>query len=214
MAPSFFSNQNGFEELHQALVSREGDLRDPKYGLHEFTKLLENVALKTKRRNWNDEDIENIVHETIEKTIDDVYKGKISSSFLGAALSNLKTVCGEYSTIFEHRYRKQVNGDRQWYSSQNESIFADEEEEVPRVYLQRAMGEVPYYRPEEELLKKEWSEVVENAVDPITFNVLEMDLVDGMKQKDIGLELGITPGHVSKIKTRGLQKIKKKLDDY
>ncbi|WDQ32160.1 sigma-70 family RNA polymerase sigma factor [Paenibacillus marchantiae] len=201
-----------FEKLHRAYLADEDFTPELKMIHESLLEKLRISANKTKDYSWSPEDIEDIVSGTIERTIKD---GKISVSFIGAALSNLRTVKNEYTTCFKERQRKQVKGDRDYLYSDNDTIGHDEEK--LQYYLQRFIGEHYTTRPDQLILIQEAAGVVRQALhscDIRTQTILWNVFFNKMRNKAIGKQLGLKEDHVSKLKKRGLKKMKESLEGY
>lgn len=163
--------------------------------------------------NWNLQDIEDTVSETIKITFENVKNGKIRRNINQAAKSNLRTV------INKNRDRKQVNGKRN-YLSRVTHLSIDGEAES-NFHVQKALGEKVYCRPEESLLEEEGKLVLKDASDKVLKPsdtkkkvVFDETVINGNNHKAVAQQLNISENNVSKIKQRLLKKMKRPIEDY
>ncbi|SEB27498.1 RNA polymerase sigma factor, sigma-70 family [Paenibacillus sp. 276b] len=204
-----------YEKLHRAFLSNEIFTPELNVILESLKAKLKSSVTRSKDYSWSPEDIDDIVSESIKLTIEAAKKGEISVSFIGAALYNLKTVKMNYTTCYKAPRRKQVKGVRKFHYYENASMDQSKEEFI--VHSKIPPGENYKNQPDHIFLNKEAANEVRyalNCCDPRTKTILWNIFMNNKKNKVIGQELGLNEGYVSKLKKRGLEKMKESLEDY
>lgn len=187
--------------------------------VHALYGEVRSFIMRHRKAAWNEHDIEEIVSESIKRTLELVFDGEEITDLLLTAKKEARNAMSEHKTGFGYIYRPKpaADGSRPRINVHYAEIDHDEAE--TNYDLQMALGRAAFMQPEKELLYAEVFEAWRKSFFKLKQKEQEVILLHGyyeVPHEQIAERLDLkTANNSSRKKQRGLEKWRNHFDnDY